>query len=289
MKQTIEYIRSELHGLYPSREIDQFIAILFRHVCDYSRADLIIHKNSNLSESLASEIRRFTLRLKAYEPIQYILGSTWFMDHPFIVRPGVLIPRPETEELIELIARENKDSELKVLDIGTGSGCIAISLALTLLRSQVSAWDISPEALAIARENAELNKADIKFRQTDVLSYIPTPDDGALDIIVSNPPYICDSEKAEMSENVLDYEPHLALFVPDSDPLLFYRRIAEHGSTLLKPGGRLYFEINARFGKETKTMLESLGYEQVNIICDIHGKERMISAVRPNNTKVQNT
>ena len=280
MKQSIEYIRSELRDIYPSQEIDQFVAIIFQHLCDYSRADLIIHKNSKLSDSLALEIRRFTLRLKAYEPIQYILGEAWFLDYKFHVRPGVLIPRPETEELIETIYLENKGRHPKILDIGTGSGCIAISLALQLPGADVSAWDISEEALAIASENATLNHAAVTFNRVDILSFDPAAYSGRFDIIVSNPPYVCESEKSEMSENVLNYEPHLALFVEDTDPLLFYRRIAETANTLLLPEGTLYYEINARFGNETKAMLESMGYKNVTILKDISGKDRMIKAVR---------
>ncbi|MEG0949161.1 MAG: peptide chain release factor N(5)-glutamine methyltransferase [Bacteroidales bacterium] len=281
MKQTLEHIRSELRDLYPPEEVEQFIAILFRQVCHYSRADIIIHKNSKLSESLALEIRRFTQRLKAYEPIQYVLGSAPFLDYEFHVRPGVLIPRPETEELIELIGRENPKAGLQVLDIGTGSGCIAVSLALRLPEAKVTAFDISDDALAIARENATLNNAQVNFRQTDILNYDPTPEKALFDIIVSNPPYVCESEKEEMTDNVLKYEPHLALFVPDTDPLLFYRQIARHALTLLRPEGKLYYEINARFGRETKEMLEQLGYRDVVIIQDIHQKERMIRAIRP--------
>lgn len=281
MKQTIEHIRSELHGLYAPEEIEQFIAILFRHVCNYSRADIIIHKNSKLSESLALEISRFTRRLKTYEPIQYILGTACFLDYEFRVRPGVLIPRPETEELIELIGRENRRSGLRFLDIGTGSGCIAISLALRHPEANVTAFDISPEALLIATENASLNNARVHFRQTDILTFDPESEKHSFDIIVSNPPYVCDSEKREMTDNVLKYEPHLALFVPDADPLLFYRRIAESALTLLDAGGKLYYEINARFGPETKAMLEEMGYQDVTVFRDIHGKERMARAIRP--------
>ncbi|MEG1585736.1 MAG: peptide chain release factor N(5)-glutamine methyltransferase [Bacteroidales bacterium] len=281
MQQSIEYIRSELKGLYPSEEIEQFITIIFRHLCDYSRADLIIYKNKELSESITAEIRRFTLRLKAYEPIQYILGSAWFLEYTFNVRPGVLIPRPETEELIELICAENPQPQRRVLDIGTGSGCIAVSLALRLKESQVNAWDISPEALAIASENATNNHAEVTFTRQDILNFDAACYPGRFDIIVSNPPYICESEKTDMSENVLNYEPHLALFVEDTDPLLFYRRIAVAGLTLLQPGGKLYYEINARFGQETRTMLEEAGYRDVCIVKDIHGKDRMIKAVRP--------
>lgn len=281
MQQSIAHIRSELQGIYASEEIEQFIAIIFRHLCNYSRAELIIYKNSKLSESLASEIRRFTSRLKAHEPIQYILGRTYFLDFEFIVRPGVLIPRPETEELIELICTNRHESGLRILDIGTGSGCIAISLAKLIPQANVSAWDISPDALKIAAENAQANQANIQFSLTDILTFNPEIYSDRFDIIVSNPPYVCLSEKMEMAKNVLDYEPHLALFVEDTDPLLFYRTIAQAALTLLNKGGELYFEINARFGSETREMLKSLGYQQVMVICDIHGKERITKAIRP--------
>ena len=279
MKQTIEYIRSELHGLYPHQEIEQFIALIFQNLCGYSKADLIIYKNKQISDSLALQIRRFAQRLKHYEPIQYILGSTSFLDFEFHVRPGVLIPRPETEELVERIYNENHQLGLRILDIGTGSGCIAISLSRLLPESDVSAIDISEEALAIAQENARLNNAHINFLQTDILHYQSDSQLLNFDIIVSNPPYVCQSEEADMSPNVLDFEPHTALFVPDTDPLLFYRHIAQLSKTMLAPKGRLYFEINERFGQATREMLEQMGYQHIEIIRDLQGKDRIAKAI----------
>ncbi|MEG1616750.1 MAG: peptide chain release factor N(5)-glutamine methyltransferase [Bacteroidales bacterium] len=280
MQATINHIRTNLNGLYPPQEIEQFILLIFHHLAGYSRVDLILHKNNKLSDSLREEAFRITERLRTFEPIQYILGETEFLGFRFHVRPGVLIPRPETEELIELIRTENSGREGNLLDIGTGSGCIAISIAKLLPHLKVSAWDVSPEALEIARENASLNDAQVDFRLTDVLTVQPNEIPARYDLIVSNPPYICQSEKREMERNVLDYEPHLALFVEDSDPLLFYRRIAELGGDLLTPGGSLYFEINARFGAETVEMMQETGYTDVHIVCDIHGKERMVRGTK---------
>lgn len=278
MQKSIDFIRDNLRGIYEPQETEQFIVMIFRHLCGFSRADMIIHKNMELSDNLREEISRFTTRLKAHEPIQYVLGECDFLDFTFNVRPGVLIPRPETEELIELICNENRLPGTKVLDIGTGSGCIAVSVARLLPDASVTAWDVSEQALEIARENALKNKAAVDFALVDVLAVSPAEVPERFDIIVSNPPYVCHSEKAEMSPNVLRHEPHLALFVDDADPLLFYRGIAELGRTLLNPGGRLYFEINALFGSETLEMLRSLGYSDAAVVRDIHGKERMTRA-----------
>lgn len=281
MQQAIRYIRTELEGIYSPREIDHFIHLIFHKLLGYSRADLIIHKNRKISEPLESEIRRFTLRLQAHEPIQYILGECEFLNYTFRVRPGVLIPRPETEELVDRIHAENKSASGNVLDIGTGSGCIAVSLARLLPNHKVYAWDISEQALEIASENARLLEADVTFSKRDVLTLDPASVDTRFSVIVSNPPYICNSEKESMEQNVLDYEPHLALFVEDTDPLVFYRRIAEIGRQLLLPGGTLYFEINERFGTETGDMLREQGYVEVETIQDFYGKDRIVKAKRP--------
>ena len=278
MRDTINYIRTTLNGLYEPWEIENFIAIIFREVCGYNKADLILCKNNELSEPLVSQIRRFTLRLKAYEPIQYIIGKTFFHEFCFNVAPGVLIPRPETEELVDLIHRENSSQKGTLLDIGTGSGCIAVSLARLLPSFTVHAWDISPEALTIAKGNAKVNNADVIFKLQDILIADSEDIDNKFDIIVSNPPYICEKEKAEMKNNVLDHEPHIALFVDDSDPLLFYRTIAEFGLKALNPSGKLYFEINREYGIQTKEMLESLHYQDVRIIRDMQGNDRIVTA-----------
>ena len=216
-------------------------------------------------------------RLKKQEPIQYILGYSDFCGLRFKVTQATLIPRPETSELVEWIASEATCNG-SILDIGTGSGCIAISLAHRLPQSKVTAWDISPDALAVAAENSKANSCAVAFEEVDILAYEPTGEQ--FDIIVSNPPYIKENEKAEMHSNVLDWEPHTALFVPDSDPLLFYRTIAKKGLMLLKPGGKLYFEINRAHGKETMDMLAAFGYTSIELRKDFAENDRMIRAVK---------
>ena len=228
-------------------------------------------------------------RLATGEPLQYVLGYEWFCGHRFNVAPGVLIPRPETEELVrEVVSSANGpdcEGNVRVLDICTGSGCIAWSVAAELgKRAQVYGCDISPEALAIAC-GQEID-ADVKFFECDILAPQAEEVIGAecgaakFDIIVSNPPYVCECEKELMQKNVLDFEPELALFVPDDDPLRFYRRIAQLSGRLLKPGGKLFFEINERFGRETVKMLEETGFVGCRVLQDIFGKERMVVACR---------
>jgi len=215
-------------------------------------------------------------RLKKGEPIQYILGKAPFYGHEFLVNSSTLIPRNETEELVHLILKENKSTGLKVLDIGTGTGCIPISLALEMQQAKVYGLDISEEALDVARKNAKQLHTDVIFLKSNILEELPPIED--LDILVSNPPYIPEKGKAEMHPNVLDFEPGLALFVPDQDPLLFYRVIAEKGKKLLKPGGKLYFEIHEEFGAEVLSLLEEKGYVELRLLKDLNGKDRMITA-----------
>lgn len=279
MNQTIQQIRNELQGVYPPQEIEQFIQIIFNHLLGYSRVDIILNKSTKIIEPLRAQVEQIILRLKRHEPIQYILGETHFLDYTFHVRSGVLIPRPETEELIEQIIHENPHHEGSILDIGTGSGCIAISLALLLPQSKVTAWEISSEALTIAQENAQLNQASVQFCHHDVFDTPPA--NQKFSIIVSNPPYVCDNEKTDMEPNVLLHEPHLALFVPDSDPLRYYRRIAQLALDMLQPQGKLYFEINAQFGEETLDMLRQLGYTHVELFKDLSGKARITRAIHP--------
>ena len=217
-------------------------------------------------------------RLKKQEPIQYILGYSDFCGLRFKVTPATLIPRPETSELVEWVANEATGKE-NILDIGTGSGCIAVSLAHKMPQSKVIAWDISNDALAVAAENSKANGCVVTFEQVDILAYEPTCEQ--FDIIVSNPPYIKENEKEAMHANVLDWEPHTALFVPNNDPLLFYRTIAEKGLTLLKPGGSLYFEINRAHGKDTVDMLAALGYTSIELRKDFADNDRMIRTVKP--------
>ena len=216
-------------------------------------------------------------RLRRNEPLQYIVGHALFHGHQFKVTPAVLIPRPETEQLVDLIIDENPASDLRVLDMGTGSGCIAVSLARALKFPQVDALDVSRDALEVARENAVALKTKVRFFESDMLS--PQPP-GRYDIIVSNPPYICWSEREAMESNVKDYEPGQALFVPDNDPLLFYKAIAPYAAQSLERGGRLYLEINQRFGNEMKRLLEDNGFDEVRIIEDSFGKTRFAAAIR---------
>lgn len=244
-----------------------------------SALDLYAGKDMNFSSEKLSEVNDILARLKSYEPLQYIIGETWFCGYRFKVTPAVLIPRPETAELIDWIVKDNKREGAHVLDIGTGSGCIPVSLALMMDSPVVSAWDISEEALSVASENARINNTDVAFSRVDVLGTdIP---DINVDILVSNPPYITESEKKDMEKNVLEWEPDLALFVPDDDPLRFYRRIAELGLDILNDGGLIYFEINRAYGSETVGMLASMGYKNIELRKDLSGNDRMIKALRP--------
>ena len=244
-----------------------------------SALDLYAGKDMNFSSEKLSEVNDILARLKSYEPLQYIIGETWFCGYRFKVTPAVLIPRPETAELIDWIVTDNKRDGAHVLDVGTGSGCIPVSLALMMDSPVVSAWDISEEALSVASENARLNNADVAFSRVDVLGTdIP---DIRVDILVSNPPYITESEKKDMERNVLEWEPDLALFVPDDDPLRFYKRIAELGLDILNDGGVIYFEINRAYGSETVDMLASMGYKDIELRKDLSGNDRMIKALRP--------
>ena len=231
-----------------------------------------------LSPKEMQDLDTILARLRNFEPIQYVQGTARFLERSYHVAPGVLIPRPETEELVEVMLKE-VPSGARILDIGTGSGCIAISLSKMLPDAKVTAWDISDTALRIARRNNEALQASVCFVRRDVLAYVPGSGE-RYDVIVSNPPYVTESEKQEMERNVLDWEPFSALFVPDNDPLLFYRRIAELGKGMLVSGGRLYFEINRAFGEATATMLRAQGYTNLRVLKDISGNDRIVIAER---------
>lgn len=215
--------------------------------------------------------------LLAFCPVQYVVGKAWFCDRQFIVRQGCLIPRPETEELCRWIVSDSQ-AEASILDIGTGSGCIAITLSLDIKDAKVDAWDISDDAIAIARENAEALEAKVNIGKNDALN--PPHDVEKYDVIVSNPPYICNRERLDMDENVLEYEPHTALFVPDDDALLFYRSIARYAFAALRKGGRLYFEINPLYAEEMVMTLEEEGMGDVELREDQFGKQRFIKATK---------
>jgi release factor glutamine methyltransferase len=224
-------------------------------------------------------------RLLNGEPVQYVVGKAEFGGRIFRVTPDVLIPRPETYELCQWLEEEERgkrkeERDFFILDIGTGSGCIAITLALDMPQAKVEAWDISAGALAVARENAQELQAKVKFEQVDVLSSLPAQGGLGWVSIISNPPYICQKEAAEMEQHVLDHEPHQALFVPDEDPLLFYRAIAKYGQKALQKNGQLYFEINPAYNQELTKMLDEMGYSEIETRKDLFGRNRMIKAKR---------
>lgn len=268
---------SKLETVYGKGEAQSLSFLLLEHLYALSRTDILSGKPIANSTGREALLEQYIGRLNESEPIQYILGETEFYGYRFEVNPSVLIPRPETEELVHLILAENKDEpSLSILDIGTGSGCIAISLKKELANASVSALDVSEKALTTAKKNADLNNAEIFFIQKDILS--PSNELPRTSIVVSNPPYVTKSEKALMKQNVLAHEPSLALFVEDHDPLIFYRTIAQKAKHSLFPEGKIYFEINEQFGNETAAMLEETGFRNIRIIQDLQGKDRMIRA-----------
>lgn len=278
MQATTAYIRETLGGTYSTGEIRNLTRWLFERVCGLTLARQILCKDKQIAETEKEAIRRVVERLSRSEPIQYIFGECEFHGLRFEVTPSVLIPRPETSELVELIVRRHPEAGLKVLDIGTGSGCIAVSLAKMLREATVTAIDICDDALAVARRNAEAHQVDVRFVRADILSESSSDEvaPSVFDVIVSNPPYVTEREKAGMDANVLMYEPAQALFVSDDDPLCFYRHIAARGRKWLSEGGRLYFEINAAYGKELVSLLKAMDYREVETVRDISGKERFI-------------
>ena len=281
MNSIIYYIKEKLAGYYPDIEIASMAKWLLKEVFQFSTLELYGGKDRIFSSIEQKQLDDILARLRNFEPLQYILGFEVFRGLSFEVNPNVLIPRPETAELIDWIITDYPNFTGRLLDVGTGSGCISISLAKAFPTATVEAWDVSTEALKVATRNAVQNEVQVLFKEKDVLTCRM---DKALPahygIIVSNPPYIAEKEKTSMETNVLDWEPSLALFVPDADPLLFYRTIAQHGQTLLVDGGVLYFEINQLYGAETVSMLQELGYKQIELRKDLSGNDRMIKAVK---------
>jgi len=268
-----------LQNEFPSTEILSFFYILTEEYLEMRRVDIALNPAQEISKETQTKFESALNRLKKHEPIQYITGSTEFFTRKFLVNKSVLIPRPETEELIEWIISDHRNAggQLKVLDIGTGTGCIPISLKKELENSEVSSYDISSEALLIAKRNAKLNAAEVTFQKLDILKTDSLDDN--FDIIVSNPPYVRELEKKAMHKNVLDHEPKLALYVEDDDALLFYSKIAELASKSLSKDGRLYFEINQYLPEETKSLVEQFGFE-AELKKDIFGNYRMLKAIR---------
>jgi release factor glutamine methyltransferase len=279
VKSVVNYFYSELKDEFGKDDIETLLFYCCETYLGFrSRTELTLRAEETMSESDLLKFNFAVKDLKKHRPIQYILGETMFLGLTFSVNEEVLIPRPETEELVDLIIRENKGRTLRILDIGTGSGCIAISLKKNLPESQVTGVDISEGALALARNNAEANRVAVPFIQLDILNIFPLPIAEKLDIIVSNPPYVTSSEKKGMESNVLNYEPHLALFVPNEDPLLFYRKIIEVSVVYLNSGGRIYFEINKEKGKEITELLRLSGFDEITVKKDMQGMDRIISA-----------
>lgn len=264
-----------LYGNGEARAVTDYVL----DVCfGLSKADILCGAVEEMTAEKAAELNKIFGRLMEGEPVQYVLGRAEFSSRWFSVRPGVLIPRPETEELCAWITADSKASASpKVLDIGTGSGCIAITLQLDMPESKVTAWDISADALDVARENAQQLGANVNFVKQDALNAKP---EGEWDVIVSNPPYICEKEKKDMAVNVLEHEPHTALFVPDADPLLFYRAITRLAVQTLSKGGRLYFEINPIYADDTCRMMRAEGMTAVELRSDMYGKQRMAKGVK---------
>ena len=267
------YFETELASFYASEEVQSFFNMLSQAWLGYSRMDISLNASEAIPSEITSKYKNALERLKRSEPIQYIIGSTEFYGLPFVVNQDTLIPRPETEELVEWIL-ENKRKKVKILDIGTGSGCIAIALAMMNPEAEVTALDISKKALDIARKNADRNDVEVGFLQTDILTVTTLPDH--YDIIVSNPPYVREQEKNLMHDNVLLYEPDSALYVSEADPLKFYRAICRLALHHLKPDGVLFFEINEYLGKEMESLLTEEGFQNIEVHRDFRDKDRFI-------------
>ena len=279
-KTLFNYLISEITSVYEENEAKSIVYLLLEHYLNLSKTDILLDNFVNQP----FDFQDIIIRLKAQEPVQYIIGETEFYGRKFKVTPDTLIPRPETEELVQLVVSSwplavgsVAQSPISVLDLGTGSGCIAISLACELPNAQVYAYDISEKVLKIAKENANRNNVNVIFEQLDILNFPPSSF-SPFSIIVSNPPYVMNAEKSEMEQNVLDYEPHLALFVEDSDPLIFYKSIAEFAFKNLIINGLCIVEINQAFGLETAELFWNQGFRYVEVVKDMFGKDRMVKA-----------
>lgn len=275
---SLQDIGKKLSPVYSGGELRAVSRVLVEDLLGLRMTDFLVSGGVELSAPMQETLDKAIERLLAGEPVQHVIGYAWFCGNRFFVNSNVLVPRPETAELVEMITRENHGMSLRLLDIGTGSGCIAVSLARQNPEWQVDAWDISPEAVGMALQNATENRVNVDVRCVDLFAAeLPR---GSYDIIVSNPPYITPSEKADMEKLVLEHEPHLALFVPEDNPLLFYTRIAVKGQEWLAEGGKLYFEINRRFPSETVEMLETLGYRNIEAVKDCNDNFRFVKAVK---------
>ena len=278
LKQYKNHFFEALNSVHDANEIESFFFILIEYLHNLKRIDLALNPDFEISDEEVLKWEAIISDLKTEKPIQYSIGETWFYDSKFYVNEHTLIPRPETEELVDWIIKTHKSKDkidkLAVLDIGTGTGCIPISLKKNIPQAEVFAIDVSEEALKIAHKNAETNQVQINFILQNILETKDLYQN--FDVIVSNPPYVRNLEKQEIKKNVLEFEPHLALFVEDTDALLFYRKIAQLALKNLAPNGLLFFEINQYLGKETVELLETLGFKNVELKKDIYGNDRMI-------------
>jgi release factor glutamine methyltransferase len=274
-KEIRNYLLKELNSIYPEHEIISITNLIFKTQFGIERLHLLMDSGQIISSQNLKRIIEISDELKTGKPIQYVLGQTSFYNCTIKVNNKTLIPRPETEELVDLIIKENKGFSGRVIDIGTGSGCIAIAIKKNLPKAELTGIDVSDGAIEIASGNSLLNNVNVSFLKIDILEFNPESIPAA-EIIVSNPPYVLESEKQYMNQNVIDFEPHDALFVPDEDPLLFYRAIVKISRKILSPQGKIYFEINEKKGKETCALLKSAGYSEIQIINDINNKERIV-------------
>lgn len=277
---TIPALRRRLTDFFSESLIDEAQSLARDLLCDVmqlSPTQLLTSFDKSVNQMMADSIMKLANRIVQGEPLQYVTGKAQFLGREFLVNSAVLIPRPETEELVNWIVEENGDKKISLLDIGTGSGCIALSVKSLCNNSSVTAIDISEEALKVARENANRLNVDMELYKVDIFSELALKQ--KFDIVVSNPPYVRECEKTEMKSNVLDYEPHIALFVPDNNPLMYYRRIAQLSvDELLTDNGKLYFEINSAFGNEVCEMLSEMGFREIELRQDFTGRNRMVSA-----------
>ncbi|MCM1075760.1 MAG: peptide chain release factor N(5)-glutamine methyltransferase [Bacteroides sp.] len=278
LRQLMDKSREKLAPIYGDGEARWMLRIIMEHIKGWDAVELAMRADKEVSDFTISRVNDAVKRLSEGEPIQYIYGDTYWYGMTLKVTPDVLIPRPETEELVDIIVKENKNSDLRVLDVCTGSGCVAIALAKSLNFPSVTATDISEAALNVARQNADLQKVHIRFLNVDALH--PGSVSGKYDIIVSNPPYVMEHEKSSMDKNVLDHEPHLALFVPDTDPLKFYKSIAATAVDALSENGTMYFELNPLTADDLAYWMRSQGWNDIRLLPDIHTKTRFMIAKR---------
>jgi release factor glutamine methyltransferase len=278
LKQYINQLENSLYKLYSEQEAVAITEFFVCEVLDLNRTEFLLKRNELLSDQNFAILEDGRLRLENGEPVQYVTNTAWFYNHKFYVDSNVLIPRQETEILVDAVIKENSGQKLKILDIGTGSGCIPISLKLALPLSEVYALDISKKALSVAKKNAANHNASINFIEFDILSDKDLPIVEKLDIVISNPPYVTESEKTLMHKNVIDFEPDIALFVKDDNPFVFYESIIIRASEMLKKSGVLWLEINEKFPEEISNLCKKHGFNSTNVIKDLNNKPRFIQS-----------